>query len=134
MIDLASDAVEFDDWTGLVELLAERAPDALQAFGFPEKQRLAMLQFIGDALAAGEEGVVLPHADAVIRSLLRLAAIGPDYDLAFRAAGRLRRPPVVQVEEPVELRELSPELERLLDFALPAPNEQVRVERVLRDL
>jgi hypothetical protein len=135
VVDVAADAVAFDDWTALVELLAEHAPGALEAYGFPEKQRLAMLQFIGDACAAADEGVELPHRDAVIRSLLRLGAFGPDAERAYRAAARLRRPPVRGDDELVELRELSPELERLLELSLPSVgSDRARVERVLRDL
>jgi hypothetical protein len=135
MVDLAADAVAFDDWTALVELLADRAPAALAAFGFPEKQRLAMLQFIGDARTAADEGVALPHVDAVLRSLRRLGSFGPDPELAYRTLARLRHPRIEEEIELVELRALSPELEQLLEAPLPtARNERAEVFRVLRDL
>jgi hypothetical protein len=133
-VDIVADAVEFDDWAALVELLAERAPGALQALGFPDKQRLVLLQFIDDAQDAVDESIDLPHVDAVIRSLMRLAAVGLDAERAFRVAWRLRHPRVVIEEAAAEPRELSPELQRLLDFTMPATSEQMRVERVLRDL
>ena len=135
MVDLEADALAFDDWTALVELLADRAPGALAAFDFPAKQRLSMLQFIGDAMVAGEEGRALEHVDAVIRSLRRLIVVGPDPALAGRAVGRLRHPPPEAADEYVELKPLSPELERLLQEPLPtARNERALVDRVLRDL
>jgi hypothetical protein len=136
-IDIAEDALAFDDWTALAQLLAEHAPETLTAFGFPDKQRLAMLQFVRAAQRAAEEGVELAHLDAVVRSLRRLERLGPDPALAARAAGGLRRPRDVaeDEEEHVPLRALSPELERLLAAPLPSTrDESAQVERVLRDL
>jgi hypothetical protein len=73
--------------------------------------------------------------DAVIRSLRRLASLGPDPDRAYRALMRLRPPRIEEEFEPVERRPLSPELEQLLEAPLPtARNEHAVVFRVLRDL
>jgi hypothetical protein len=133
-IDIAEDALAFDDWTVLVELLAEHAPETLTAFGFPDRQRLPMLHFISRAQDAAEAGIELAQLDAVLRSLRRLERLGPAPLLAADAAARLRRPRP-RVVDRVPLRPLSPELERLLEAPLPsARNESAQVERVLRDL
>jgi hypothetical protein len=131
-IDIAQDALAFDDWTALVDILTRYAPETLTAFGFPEKQKLAMLLFIGDAQKAAEADAELAQRDAVVRSLRRLQRLGPAPFMAADAATRLRRRRVI---ERVPIRPLSPELERLLEAPLPsARDESAQVERVLRDL
>ena len=134
-VDVVDDAAAFDDWTALVQLLFERAPAALTAFGFPEQQRFLMQQFVSDANAAANTGGLL-DAEPVVRSLLRLAVLGIEPRTAYTTANRLRRPlGDFDDFEVVELRPLSPELERILDAPLPSVStERTQVERVLRDL
>jgi hypothetical protein len=129
-IDVVDDAFAFDDWTALVQLLAERAPESLAAFGFPDKQRLAITQFVAQAASAADL-----EAEPVARSLLRLAALGVEPEFASKTAYGLRYVRDPDDLEMVELRPLSPELERILEAPLPsAGTERAQVERVLRDL
>jgi hypothetical protein len=127
----------FDDWLALAELLAAHAPDTLQRFGFPDAQR-ATLQTIIAAAGGPTPATIQPASqDLLLRLLLRLARLAPK--LAYEAteaaahlaaAGRPDAP-----EREPELRDLSPELERLLQLPLTSTRrDRAVVARVLHDL
>lgn len=136
-IDLSSGpaVAAVDDWLALAELLHAYAPELLDGFGFPAAHRdlLRVVVTAAERLAPQES----EPAAGVVRLLRRVARLEPRLALeALAAAHRLQRrarPPTVEPEP--QWRELSPELERLLDLPLArSGREQELVARVLRDL
>jgi len=131
----AAEATAFDDWTVLAELLHEHDPDALARFGFPGAQMGELATYIDRAWVEIDS----PARDTIVRSLRRIARLVQPLSLdaslcarrfELRTAERERRE-----EELVELRPLSPELERLLEQPLPSRHDdEAVVARVLRDL
>ena len=125
----------FDDWLALAELLAAHAPETLRGLGFPDERLDLLRDLVATALTA-------PQAEpaqqaAVARLLRRLADAVPELrGDALAAAYELARsaPPPPAEPEP-RLRELSPELERLLELPFGSERtEEALVARVLRDL
>ena len=142
-VDLRS-AVEttaFDDWTVLAELLRDHAPELLAGFGFPDSCLAELRSYIGSVETALLDAKELETADTVTRTLMRIGRLAPGLAFpAYDAADRLRarraaRESAAAGGELVELRPLSPELERLLDQPLASRNDDESiVARVLRDL
>ena len=142
-VDLRS-AVEttaFDDWTVLAELLRDHAPELLRGFGFPDSCLAELRSYIGSVETALLDAKELETADTVTRTLMRIGRLAPGLAFpAYDAADRLRarraaRESAAAGGELVELRPLSPELERLLDQPLASRNDDESiVARVLRDL
>lgn len=125
-----------DDWLALVELLATRAPELLDRFGFPAGQ----VDALRTAMVATSEAE--PELDARERALLvrvleQIARLVPDLAYHARFAVSVLAPPdaVPRHDPEPRYRELSPELEQLLAQPLASErNEHRIVARVLRDL
>jgi len=133
VVDVADDALAFDEWTALVDVLVDHDPAQLPAFGFPQEQLPAMEEFLAGAEAADP---AMPNVDAVVRSLRRLAEWLPVPQRAYDAWFRLS-PPSYSLEdfELYEPRTLSPEIERILEAPLSSTHDgRDQVARVLRDL
>ncbi len=130
----AADLSDFRDWLTLAELLAEHAPDELQAFGFPERHHeLASVLVV--RLRAG--AVQIADHRTVIRTLRRIADLMPAVaDRALNAAALVAEAQQYALAgETYAPREISPELSDLLD-APPAfvRSDELLVRQVLRDL
>ena len=135
----ATETTAFDDWTVLAELLREHEPNVLRRFGFPAAHAAELSAYVDAAERIGSDPQ-LETRDTLVRTLRRIARLTPP-PLSLRAnlcarwveveaARRDRRD-----EELVELRPLSPDLERLLAQPLPSQHDdQAVVARVLRDL
>jgi hypothetical protein len=136
-VDSQPAVARFDDWTSLAAVLERWAPESLNVLGFARQER-TIRRFVEAALALGlRGGDPPPHRDVLVRILRRLAAIAP---AAARGATQavsllLEAAPAPELP-PVEYRELSPELERLLDAPtlVGVPSDRTLVARVLRDL
>jgi hypothetical protein len=126
-----------DDWLALAELLAAHAPEMLQRFDFPAAQSATLRAIIAAALELAPADLEPPARTLLLRVLRRIARVVPK--LAYQAAEAIGRHvelarPVLPEPQP-ELRDLSPELERLLQLPLRSSRrEQDLVSRVLRDL
>lgn len=133
----AAQIVALDDWLALAELLIDNAPETLRRFGFPDAQT-ATLEMIINAAAELRPSTIQPASRSLLLRLLRrLARLAPTlaYE-ATEAATHLAEAnqPAAAEPEP-ELRDLSPELERLLEMPLPSSHrDHALVARVLRDL
>jgi hypothetical protein len=132
-----SDLARLDDWTALAELLTEHAPDALTAFGFPEKREEAIATFVGDIRTVSPADEPRALRELLVRILRRISVLVPKHaERALEAACRL-----ASVREEHELpatyspRRISPELQQLLDAPpVPQRSDEALVARVLRDL
>jgi hypothetical protein len=132
-----SDLARFDDWTAFSELLSEHAPEALAAFGFPDKHLEAIGAFVEDVGAIDPALEPQARRELLARILWRLSALAPEYaERAAEVASRL-----ASVREEHELpatyvpRPISPELQQILDAPpLLQRSDEALVARVLRDL
>ena len=140
-VDLGSptETTAFDDWTVLAELLRMHAPNVLRRFRFPAAQTAELAAYVEAAERLGIEPQLETH-DTVVRTLRRIARLAPPA-LSLRANLCARWMEINAAhresrdEELVELRPLSPELERLLAQPLPSQHDDRSVvARVLRDL
>ena len=126
-----------DDWLALAELLAEYAPETLQRLDFPAAQSNTLLAIVEAARRVVQSELQPPARSLLARALRRLGRLAPALSgPATYTAAQLVKPvrPAVPEPEP-ELRDLSPELERLLELPLTsAPRDYALVARVLRDL
>jgi hypothetical protein len=135
--DLDDDAelARLDEWTALAELIADRAPDAMPAFGFPAPLFAAVLD---TALAQEDHLRHAPHRELlaqIMRRLERLAPTPANRQAAY-LADKLESPPPSPFDEPtLEPRRISRELQRILEApTLRPPSNAEVVRRVLRDL
>ena len=71
----ATDVVALEEWVTLVALLAEHQPDALAAFGFPQKQLAALSAVVDRAGAIVERGDPPELVGRLVRALRRLASL-----------------------------------------------------------
>ncbi|HVM58603.1 MAG TPA: hypothetical protein VMT74_14170 [Gaiellaceae bacterium] len=131
----AAETTAFDDWTVLAELLREHEPDALARFDFPAAQMSELAAYVDRAWVE----IDAAHRDTIVRTLRRLARLVPPLSLSAGLCARRLELRAVELEhreeELVELRPLSPELERLLAQPLPSRHDDESVvARVLRDL
>ncbi len=126
-----------DDWLALAELLAEYAPETLQRLEFPAAQSNTLLAIVEAARKVVQSELQPPARSLLARALRRLGRLAPSLSSqATYTAAQLVKPvhPAASEPEP-ELRDLSPELERLLELPLTsAPPDYALVARVLRDL
>jgi hypothetical protein len=126
-----------DDWLALAELLTAHAPEMLQRFDFPASQTATLRAIIAAARHLPRADIDPPARTLLVRVLRRIARLVPAlaYD-ATEAIDRhveLARPAALEPQP--ELRDLSPELERLLEIPLRSTRrDQGVVTRVLRDL
>jgi hypothetical protein len=132
-VESAPEVAQFDDWVALVELLTARAPDALARFGSVAARSRIVGRFVADVSRTPPQRV-----EQVRQLLLRLSALAPEHDASIRRAlvqlsfapEHHEFPPVYQPR-----RELSPELQRILDAPSASPrSDETLVARVLRDL
>jgi uncharacterized protein YoaH (UPF0181 family) len=135
----AAETAAFDDWTVLAELLREHEPNVLRRFGFPGAKAAELAAYVEAAERVGVDPELETRA-TVVRTLRRIARLAPP-PLSLRANLCARWIEVNAAqresrdEELVELRPLSPELERLLEQPLPSRHDdEAVVARVLRDL
>ena len=134
----AAETNAFDDWLVLAGLLRDHAPDVLARFNFPAAQTATLEAYIFDVERVHRDAD-LATRETVVRTLHRIARLDPRLAqrahrciqvIGLRAAARERRQ-----EEYVELRPLSPELERLLEQPFVSwHDDELLVARVLRDL
>jgi len=130
----AAELSDLGDWLTLAELLAEHAPDELRAFGFPEQQ-LELASVVAVRLRAGADRI-RDHR-TVVRALHRLADLMPAVaDLALHIAAVVvaEAEQYAQVGETYVPREISPELQELLDAPTFELSDERLVMQVLRDL
>jgi len=130
----AAELSDLGDWLTLAELLAEHAPDELRAFGFPEQQ-LELASVVAVRLRAGADRI-RDHR-TVVRALHRLADLMPAVaDLALHTAAVVvaEAEQYAQVGETYVPREISPELQELLDAPTFELSDERLVMQVLRDL
>jgi conflict system STAND superfamily ATPase len=127
-LDLTSyrDVADLRDWIGLVELLQAHAPSLLATFQFPDSVQAVVSDLAGRparARSVAEPGL-----------FLRLGALFPGLRDELETAS-LYTGERAPAEETYVPRELSPELEELLDAPpLFADTGEAVVRRVLRDL
>jgi hypothetical protein len=133
-----SDLSHFDDWVALAALLRERRPEALAAFGFPERQADIVKSFVADAHEAGMGETPPPSRDLLIALLERLTVLVPEYAADARLASkRLRGMPADSEFGPSRRppQQISKELRAILDAPPTAGrSDEELVARVLRDL
>ena len=126
-----------DDWLALAELLTEYAPETLQRLDFPAAQSTTLLAIVEAARKVVQSDLQPPARSLLARALRRLGRLAPSLSsqATYTAAQLVKSArPAVPEPEP-ELRDLSPELERLLELPLTsAPPDYALVARVLRDL
>lgn len=124
-----------DDWLVLTDLLAAAAPALLDRLGFPAGQTDALRAIVA-SVGTLEPDLHAPERTPIVRVLMRMARVVPTLaDEARAAAASLAYADALRSEPEPELRQLSPELELLLEQPLPsARDEQAIVARVLRDL
>lgn len=132
-----SELARLDDWTALTDLLIEREPDVLTAFGFPGKYREVIGAFVEDVRKVSPAQEPLARRELLVRILRRLYALAPKY--AERAA--VVAIGLASVREEPELpatyspRTISAELKEILDAPrVPQRSDEAFVARVLSDL
>jgi hypothetical protein len=133
----AAQVAALDDWLALAELLAAHAPDTLKRFGFPGTQQATMQTIVASARDLTPATIQPASRDLLVRLLRRLARLAPTLGYAAtEAAAHLAAAGRTTVPEPEpQLRDLSPELERLLRQPLTSTRrDQALVARVLHDL
>ncbi len=131
----ARELAALDDWLVVTDLLATAAPELLDRLGFPDGQTEALRAIVASAHGL-EPDLHAPVRTLIVRALTRMARVVPPLaDEARAAAAGLAYADALRSEPEPELRELSPELELLLEQPLPSSrDEQAIVTRVLRDL
>jgi hypothetical protein len=126
-VDSAREVGRLDEWLGLAALLGENDPAALRAFGFPERQRSLLDQFLRDV--GSRRHVDRRERDETGELLVpivrRLESLVPDLGPRARAVARTLRHP----ERPRE-RVAASDPPRHGSW----PPERSIVARVLRDL
>jgi hypothetical protein len=133
---VASDVVRFDEWLALVQLLQERAPEALATVGFPERYRSVVGRLVDDVHRMLRTGEALEHRDLLAGALMRVQVLPEHFGRAAWAATTLwMLDDVSQLPVLFTPRQLSPELQGILD-APPTlvPSDEALVARVLEDL
>jgi hypothetical protein len=136
-LDSTADVTRLDDWTALGQLLQERSPKQLEAFGFPDKQRNTISVFVADVRSIASTVEPAARREMLIRILRRLSELAPDYakrtaQIANRLAAVHEEPELPRRYRP---RPLSPELKRILDAPIPRQrSDKELVARVLDDL
>lgn len=137
----AAETASFDDWTALAELLGEHDPELLSSLGFPAGHMTRLGAYIRSVEAALDQAGDLETTETVARTLARIGRLVPGLAFpAYDAANRLQTRSEVKARaaanaDRVELRPLSPELERLLEQPFVSRHrDESLVARVLRDL
>jgi hypothetical protein len=83
----ASDVVRFDEWLALVQVLQERAPDALLSVEFPDRYRSIVGRFVDDVRRMLRDDEPFERLDLVVSVLMRMQVL-PEH---FGRAASLRR-------------------------------------------
>lgn len=132
----ASDVIRFDEWLALVQVLQERAPDALLPVGFPDRYRSIVGHFVDEVHRMLRDDEPFERSDLVANVLMRMQVLPEHFGRAAWAATTLRMM-AAEGELPFLYtpRPISPELERILDArSTPVPSDEALVARVLEDL
>jgi hypothetical protein len=132
-----SDLTRFDEWSALAELLSERAPDSLAAYGFPERHREVIGAFVEDVGALDGSAESPARRELLTRILWRLHALAPrQAGPADEIAARLALVPEERELPPTyHRRPISRELRKILDAPpVQRQSDAELVASVLRDL
>jgi hypothetical protein len=113
--------IRFDEWLALADVLRAFAPEELERFEFPERQRHVFAAFVSAATKPPPEA-----EDVVTHVLNRIRRVAPAY---APGAVRATRALAAKDEPWFEVR-----FETHVRRPDPAPSDRTLVERVLRDL